>query len=65
MARELGLKRRETVWSLSTVFNRKLIGVCSSTRGAARVDLWCIDCIHKIQVEKLSQKVRIAEKYKS
>jgi len=38
MVHELGLERRETVWSLSTVGVRKLKGVNFSTRGPSRVD---------------------------
>ena len=40
MVRELGLERRETVRSLSTVDVRKLIGVDPSTRGPGKVDPW-------------------------
>ena len=38
VVRELGLERRETVWSLSTVDNGKMRGSQSSTRGPNRVD---------------------------
>ena len=43
VVRELGLKRRETVWSLSTVFFKKLAKFYSSTRGPGRTNLWFID----------------------
>ena len=44
MERELGLERRETVWSLSTVNILKLRGVDSSTRGPRKMDPWCTGC---------------------
>ena len=44
---ELGLKRRETVWSLSTVFYTKLATIYFSTRGPGRINLWFIDCCNK------------------
>ena len=51
VVRELGLERRETVWSLSTVDNGKMRGSQSSTRGPNRVDLWCIGCLIKGSAE--------------
>jgi len=36
---ELGLKRRETVWSLSTVSVEKLKGSDLSTKGPGKIDL--------------------------
>jgi len=44
---ELGLKRCETVWSLSTVFLKKLLRLDSSTRGPGRFNLWYINCFLK------------------
>jgi len=44
---ELGLERRETVWSLSTVFTKKLVNFDSSTRGPIRDNLWYTDCFKK------------------
>jgi len=38
VVRELGLKRRETVWSLSAVYVKKLTEANFSTRGPERVD---------------------------
>ena len=38
---ELGLKRRETVWSLSAVGAGNLKGPAPSTRGPEWTDLWC------------------------
>jgi len=38
MVHELGLERRETVWSLSTVLYRKLLIFYLSTRGLERVN---------------------------
>jgi len=38
----LGLERRETVWSLSTVYE-KLLKFDFSTRGPRKVDLWFIN----------------------
>src|SRR6266508_5399649 len=40
--RELGLERRETVRTLSTMGAGSLRGVVLSTRGPGRTDLWCI-----------------------
>ena len=51
VVRELGLERRETVWSLSTVDNRKMRGPQASTRGPNRVDLWCIGCFERSTAE--------------
>ena len=51
VVRELGLERRETVWSLSTVDHRKMRGPQASTRGPNRVDLWCIGCLIKGSAE--------------
>jgi hypothetical protein len=42
--RELGLKRRETVWSLSTVGAGILRGSVPSTRGPGWTNLWCTSC---------------------
>src|SRR5260370_8114430 len=39
--RELGLKRRETVWSLSAVGAGYLKGAAPSTRGPEWTNLWC------------------------
>jgi len=44
VVRELGLERRETVWSLSTVVNKKVMRFDFSTRGPRRVNLWFIIC---------------------
>ena len=41
MVRELGLERRETVWSLSTVNYRKLKEFDLITPGPGKVYLWC------------------------
>ena len=38
--RELGLERRKTVWSLSTMRVKKLKEVYFSTRGSNKVNLW-------------------------
>jgi len=38
VVRELGLKRRETVWSLSTVQKKKSMEPYISTRGPERID---------------------------
>ena len=38
--RELGSERRETVWSLSTVYLKKFVNFYLSTRGPGRVNLW-------------------------
>ena len=40
MVRELGLKRRETVWSLSAVGVGSLSGPAPSTRGPEWTYLW-------------------------
>ena len=42
--RELGSKRRETVWSLSTTGARYLRGAAPSTRGPEWTYHWCICC---------------------
>ena len=42
--RELGSKRRETVWSLSVVGVRSLKGSVLSTRGPGWTNLWCTSC---------------------
>jgi len=42
--RDLGLERRETVWSLSTVGIEKLRGLNPSTRGPGKVNLWFTSC---------------------
>jgi len=44
MVRELGLKRRETVWSLSTINERKLKESNFITPGPRRIYLWCVGC---------------------
>jgi len=44
VARELGLKRREAVWSPSTVSLRKLLGSNFSTRGPGMINLWHKNC---------------------
>ena len=41
VVRELGSKRRETVWSLSAVGVRDLRGAVLSTRGPGWTYLWC------------------------
>ena len=43
-ARELGLERRETVRSLSTVRAGDLRRAVPSTRGPGRTNLWCASC---------------------
>src|SRR5512138_3195354 len=43
-ARELGLKRRETVWSLSAVGVGHLREAAYSTRGPGWTYLWCAGC---------------------
>ena len=42
--RELGLKRRETVWSLSAVGVGYLTEPAPSTRGPEWTYLWCTGC---------------------
>jgi len=42
--RELGLERRETVRSLSTINAGRLRGAYPSTRGPGRDNLWSIGC---------------------
>ncbi len=42
--RELGSKRRETVWSLSSVGVGGLRGSDLSTRGPGWTHLWCTSC---------------------
>lgn len=42
--RELGLKRRETVWSLSTAGAGRLTGAAPSTRGPEWTDQRCPSC---------------------
>ena len=44
VVRELGLKRRETVWSLSAVGVGSLTGAAPSTRGPEWTNLWCTGC---------------------
>src|SRR5262245_59714225 len=44
VVRELGLKRRETVWSLSTVGAGHLTGAAPSTRGPEWTHRWCTGC---------------------
>jgi len=44
VVRELGLKRRETVWSLSAVGVGSLRGAAPSTRGPEWTDLWWTGC---------------------
>src|SRR5881296_220972 len=44
VVRELGLKRRETVWSLSTVGAGSLRGATPSTRGPEWTHPWCTGC---------------------
>jgi hypothetical protein len=44
VVRELGLKRRETVWSLSAVGVGRLRGAAPSTRGPEWTNLWCTGC---------------------
>ena len=41
---ELGLERRETVRSLSTVGNEELRDISPSTRGPGKRYLWCNGC---------------------
>ena len=43
--RELGSKRRETVWSLSTMVERYLREAAPSTRGPEWTYQWCICCV--------------------
>src|SRR3954463_10619581 len=45
--RELGLERRETVRSLSSVGVGDLRGAVPSTRGPGRTQLWCASCLAK------------------
>jgi len=47
VVRELGLERRETVWSLSTINKRKMRGLDSSTRGPRKVNQWFTGCLSK------------------
>jgi len=49
MVRELGLERRETVWSLSTVNERKLKESDPITPGPGKIYLWCAGCATKQQ----------------
>ncbi len=42
--RELGLERRETVRSLSSVAEGELRKAVPSTRGPGRTQLWCASC---------------------
>ena len=44
MCIKLGLKRRETVWSLSAVGVGSLTGAAPSTRGPEWTNLWCTGC---------------------
>ncbi|OQX26532.1 MAG: hypothetical protein BWK80_10000 [Desulfobacteraceae bacterium IS3] len=44
VVRELGLKRRETVWSLSFVGVGYLRGSVPSTRGPEWTNQWCSSC---------------------
>src|SRR3569832_903164 len=44
VVRELGLIRRETVWSLSAVGVGSLRGAAPSTRGPEWTNLWCTGC---------------------
>ena len=44
VVRELGSKRRETVWSLSVVGERSLREPVPSTRGPEWTQLWCTSC---------------------
>jgi len=44
VVRELGLERRETVWSLSTVALLKKTSFYFSTRGPRRNNLWFMYC---------------------
>ncbi|CCG06582.1 Putative uncharacterized protein, partial [Pararhodospirillum photometricum DSM 122] len=44
VVRELGLERRETVRSLSTVGVGNLRGAVPSTRGPGWTSLWCTSC---------------------
>ena len=44
VVRELGLKRRETVWSLPAVGVGHLRGPAHSTRGPGWTCLWCSGC---------------------
>jgi len=41
VVRELGLERRETVWSLSAIIYRKDLKLNFSTRGPSKVSQWC------------------------
>jgi len=61
VVRELGLKRRETVWSLSTVFLKKLTKLYPSTRGPGRTNLWYIDCWYLWHVKMLRWETLITE----
>uniref|UniRef100_UPI003F68A641 hypothetical protein n=1 Tax=Chlamydia pneumoniae TaxID=83558 RepID=UPI003F68A641 len=45
--RELGSKRRETVWSLSFVGAGYLKGAVPSTRGPEWTNQWCVGCFAK------------------
>ena len=53
VVRELGLERRETVRSLSTVDVRKLKGLDPSTRGPGKVDPLWTGCSIKSIARKL------------
>ena len=44
VVRELGLERRETVWSQSPVGACKLQGLNPSTSGPGKLDPWCSGC---------------------
>ena len=44
MVRELGSKRRETVWFISIAGARSLKGAAPSTRGPEWTDQWCTGC---------------------
>jgi len=50
MVRELGLERRETVWSLSTINVRKLKEINLITQGPGKIYLWCANCFIKSSV---------------
>jgi len=50
VVRELGLERRETVWSLSSIGVRKMKESNFSTRGPRRVNRWCNGCFISIAV---------------
>ena len=64
MVRELGLERRETVWSLSVVGEGKLRDADFSTRGLRKGNHWCTSCFPKASLGSYVTLKELLKAYK-